>query len=123
VSVGFANRIRTSLAGLGLLLSGCVAGYRPDLNSPDPAARIRAIRQIVARNEATAVPLLVDRLEDEDEAVRFYAISALVRMTGTDRGYKYYEPQRERLTAVKRWRDHVRTRGKARPTTRTARSP
>ncbi len=92
------------------LLAGCVAGYRADLNSPDPAARIRAIRDVVDTGDQGALPLLVDRLEDEDEGVRFYAIAALTRITGTDMGYKYYKPAQERLPAVKRWRDYVHER-------------
>lgn len=105
-----------------LLLGGCVAGYRPALDSPDPAARIRAIRQVTAKQDHNAIPLLVDRLEDEDEAVRFYAIGALSRMTGTDMGYKYYQPRRERLPAVRRWRQYVRQRSRKVSSTQTASS-
>jgi len=103
-----------------LALGGCVAGYPPELASPDPAARIRAIRQIAEKRDPRAVPLLVDRLEDEDEAVRFYAIAALVRITGTDRGYKYYRTESERLEAVRRWRGHVQGLSAAGPTTQEA---
>ena len=106
--------------GFVVLLSGCAGGFPPDLHSPDPAARIRAMRQVAEQEDKTAVPLLVDRLEDEDEAVRFYAIAALFRMTGTDMGYKYYKPLRERLPAVKRWRQYVRRRAKAEPSTQAA---
>jgi hypothetical protein len=102
-----------------LLLGGCVAGYKPALTSPDPAARIRAIRQVVEKQDRGAVPLLVNRLEDEDEAVRFYAITALVKMTGSDLGYRFYAPEAERLEAVKRWRRHIEA-GPAAPTTMSA---
>lgn len=102
------------------ILSGCVGGYKPDLNSPDPAARIRAIRQTTERAERTSIPLLVDRLEDEDEAVRFYAINALIRLTGRDMGYKYYKSAHERLAAVKRWRRYVRQESSAGATTQAA---
>ncbi len=105
-----------SWAWVCLLVTGCVGGYPPGLTSPDPAARIRAIRQIAEKGQSSAVPLLVNRLEDEDEAVRFYAIGALVRLTGSDQGYKYYAPERERTEAVKRWRNSVRNRGKGEPT-------
>ena len=104
------NGIQTMCVMAVLLSAGCVAGYRTDLNSPDPAARIRAIRHVVETGDQGALPLLVDRLEDEDEGVRFYAIAALTRITETDMGYKYYKPARERLPAVKRWRDYVRER-------------
>jgi hypothetical protein len=111
------------LLGLVVLTGGCIAGYPPAIDSPDPAARIRAIRQVTEKHDRTAVPLLVDRLEDEDEAVRFYAIGALVKLTGTDRGYKYYKPARERLPAVRRWRRYVREEAPSTPTTKTAAGP
>jgi hypothetical protein len=64
--------------------------------------------------------LLVDRLEDEDEAVRFYAIEGLKKMVGTDMGYKFYEPASERLVAVRRWRRYVRERSAPAATTSAA---
>jgi hypothetical protein len=50
----------------------------------------------------------VDRLEDEDAAVRFFAIIALERITGRRFGYEYSQPSRERAAAIVRWRDYVR---------------
>ena len=103
---------------LGPLIGiGCV---EPEVEEDPPGERLvhAGFSEVGCNNHPPVVPL--DRLEDEDEAVRFYAIAALVRMTGTDLGYKYYRPQRERLAAVKRWRDHVRTRARTGPTTRTA---
>jgi hypothetical protein len=116
------SETRAICVGTLVLLGGCVGGYKPDLNSPDPAARIRAIRQVTEKHDSRAIPLLVDRLEDEDEAVRFYAIAALTRMTGTDMGYKYYQPAYERLPAVRRWRRYVRERNDKATSTQTARS-
>jgi hypothetical protein len=43
-------------------------------------------------------------LEDEDEAVRFYAILALEKLTGTRRGYRYGDPVDLRRRAIERWR-------------------
>jgi len=57
-----------------------------------------------------AVALLVDRLEDEDEGVRFYAILALDRITGERFGYDYAAPIDQRAEAVDRWREYARTR-------------
>ena len=59
------------------------------------------------RSDRSAVPALVDRLEDEDEAVRFYAILALERLTGTRLGYDYGAPEMERRAGVDRWRRSV----------------
>jgi hypothetical protein len=115
----FVRVLQNAWLCLVLLLGGCIAGYRPALSSPDPAARIRAIRQGVEKQDRGAVPLLVNRLEDEDEAVRFYAITALVKMTGSDQGYRFYAPESERREAVKRWRRHIE-KGPTGPTTMSA---
>ena len=91
------------VAGLG----GCGASaFRSEvsLESPDPSARAAAIVRAADRHDQSAVPLLVDRLEDEDEAVRFYAILALDRLTGTRLGYEYGGPEMERRASVERWR-------------------
>ena len=91
---------------LALSGAGCRLGMNDSvaLDSPDPAARVRAIRAAADRRDRTAVPLLVDRLEDEDEAVRFYAIAASRRITSKDHGYCYYHPAAARARAVERWR-------------------
>jgi len=90
--------------------SGC--GARPEvaLQSVDPRERARAAVAIAKRGDRSAIPLLVDRLEDVDPAVRFYAIQALHRLTGEDFGYRYYDREESRLAAVRRWREYVRKR-------------
>ncbi len=96
---------------LVLLSAGCGArrvDYPADLAAQDPAMRIRAVQVAGERGDQGAVPLLVDRLEDEDAAVRFYAFEALRRITGEDHGYRYYKPGPERAKAVERWRRHLR---------------
>lgn len=88
-------------------LNGCaVGGGRPrgSLESPDPSQRVAAIVHAAQRNDESAVPLLVDRLEDEDEAVRFCAILALDKLTGTRLGFEYGAPAAERRASVERWR-------------------
>jgi hypothetical protein len=94
-------------------LAGCRLGRAKqgvNLSSPDPNDRAKAVIIVGQSGEASAVPLLVDRLEDEDEAVRFYAIQALVKIAGTDRGYRYYEPFWQRARAVRRWRSFLEVR-------------
>lgn len=93
------------LAGAGCRLG--VARYPEALTAPDPKLRIRAIRAAGQRRDVQAVPLLVDRLEDEDEAVRFFTIQALERITDTTLGYLYYKPASHRARAVDRWRRHI----------------
>jgi len=81
---------------------------RTAIQSANPDERIRGIHEAAERNDRYAVPLLVDRLEDEDEAVRFYAILALEKMTGQRLGYDYARPAVDRVRAVERWREYVR---------------
>lgn len=81
---------------------------RADIQSPDPDRRIRAIRAAADANDKQTIPLLVDRLEDEDSGVRFFAIVALERMTGERFGYDYGQPAWERAKSVEQWRAYVR---------------
>ncbi len=85
------------------------------LESADASERILAIVKLAKLNEqnpdsndpeapGSIVPLLVDRLEDEDEGVRFFAIVALHKLTGTRLGYHYGDPDHVRRQAVQRWR-------------------
>ncbi|MHC4632245.1 MAG: hypothetical protein ACYS9C_13400 [Planctomycetota bacterium] len=58
-----------------------------------------------------AIPQLVDSLQDEDTSVRFYAIEALRRITGTDNGYHYKASPQLRAEAVERWRESLKSNG------------
>jgi len=90
---------------------GCESSgrYLRNLESPDPGQRIRAIKQAGDRRDRSASPALVQRLEDEDEAVRLFAILALEKIWGTRLGYDYRKPPAERDRAVRRWRRHLET--------------
>lgn len=92
----------------------CVAPPPSRIQSADVNQRILAIYAAAESGDKQSVPLLVDRLEDEDEAVRFYAILALDKMTGRRLGYDYASPPSERAKAVERWRRFVRASGPAR---------
>lgn len=75
-----------------------------DLQSSNPNVRMRgAVRAGQTSNKA-AVPLLVDRLEDNDEGVRFVSIKALERITGQTFDYRYESSAQERRDAIERWR-------------------
>jgi len=104
-------------AWLGLVVAaaavagaGCSHGaaYRADINSADVNERILAVRAAGVSRDQGAVPLLVDRLEDEDDAVRFYTILALDRITGTRLGFDYAQGDAERARAVSRWRRYIK---------------
>lgn len=101
------------MAGLAAVALGCNGGSRNDFQNTDAGIRIAAIRQAAAQNDMRCVPLLVDRLEDEDEAVRFYAILALERLTGDRKGYLYYRRPESQTQAIERWRQYVRERAPA----------
>lgn len=95
-------------------LAGCAGSTdrRPvtaGLQSPVVDDRIAAIIRAGQTRDSSAVPLLVERLEDRCEAAGLFAIEALERITGTRLGYNYYDPPAERSLAVARWRQWLRS--------------
>ena len=82
----------------------CAPNVQPGLNSPHAYERIRAIVKAGTDQNTEAVPLLIDLLDDDDDAVRVYAILALERITSTRMGYNYADPPWERARAIQRWR-------------------
>jgi hypothetical protein len=99
-----------------LILSGCSSPLDldrkmelSDLNNPNPMVRIMAIKWAGDNKVSSATPQLVDFLQDEDMAVRFYAIEALRRITGTDNGYDYKANPQSRAKAVERWREFLKS--------------
>ncbi len=93
-----------------VMISGCARPrhYRAAIQSEVPGDRILAIRSAGEARDRGAVPLLVDRLEDDDDGVRFFAILALDKITGNRLGYAYGDPPSRRAAAVERWRAYVR---------------
>jgi len=83
------------------------------LQNEDPAVRIQAILRAGDAKDQKAVPYLVDRLTDSEADVRVFAIGALERITGRTMGYHHYDPARQRLEAVARWRKWLKERGDA----------
>ena len=81
------------------------------LESSSPTVRIMAIKQVGDSKDSSAVPQLVDCLQSDDESVRFYAVGALRRITGTDRGYDYKASPKSRGGAIKRWREFLGSNG------------
>ena len=97
-----------------ILLAGCGGPPKEvgmaDLENLDPAVRIRAIKWAGENLLTEAVPLLVDRLQEEDASVRFYAIMSLKRITGADHGYDYKADAATRAEAVAQWRQALQKR-------------
>lgn len=91
-------------------LIGCVSSrhFQAKIQSENPGDRILAIYSAGEKRDRQSIPLLVDRLEDEDEGVRFFAIHALEKITGQRFGYDYAKPANQRERAVEKWRAYVR---------------
>lgn len=81
---------------------------RAQLRSTNPLDRAAAIVRVAEGGDLRAVHKLVDLLEDDDGAVRMYAILALRRLCGQDFGYRYFDNVGTRSIAVRRWRDGLR---------------
>ena len=99
---------------LVLALAGCGPSRTPypeSLNSNRPEERIRAAKHAAEIGDRDVIGILVDRLEDDDEAVRLFAILALEKLTGTRHGYDYHADQTLRWRAVERWRCYVAQQG------------
>ncbi len=122
--LAWAPAVALLAAALALVpgLAGCGerVPYPGGFWSSDPYVRVRTIQSAAERQDRDALPVLVERLEDGDPGVRFYAILALERMTGTRLGYNYADPAPERDRAVKRWLHWLRA--STQPATRTAES-
>ena len=87
-----------------LLLPACApSALEGTFNSPDPAAKLNAIRRAGIERDRSAIPRLIEQLDSDDPSVRMFAIGALDRITGTRLGYNYYDPPAERRAAVDRW--------------------
>lgn len=72
-------------------------------DSPDPAAKLYAIRAAGEAQDQDAIPHLIEQLDCDDAAVRMYAIVALEKITGQRLGYDPYAPAHKRREAVNRW--------------------
>ncbi len=100
-----------------LLFMLWAAGCGPDspelyrqFQDEDPAVRIKAIVKAGETKDQKSIPYLVDRLTDSESDVRFFAIIALQKITGEDKGYKPWEPEARRKEAVDRWRQYLEER-------------
>ena len=117
------------MLGLLALAAGCgpkVASPQAPLEAPDPADRIRAIKALGevggGNPDPTVVVALVDRLDDEDRGVRFFAIARLDRLTGWRFGYRAHDSVEVRRVAVDRWRRYLERVGAGAPADRSGTS-
>ena len=78
-----------------------------DLEDPDLPVRIMAVKWAGDNELIEAAPYLVNNLQNEDKALRFYSIQALRRITGRDCGYDYKASPRSRAQALECWQDFL----------------
>lgn len=69
----------------------------------DASYKVPAIKSAVAQDDESAIPYLVKDLNNDDSAVRFYAIEGLKRLTDETFGYVYYQDVDARAPAVQKW--------------------
>ena len=96
--------LRAALAGLAGV-GACGAPTGPStVADPDPTVKIPAIKARVAQGDNSVVQQLIKDLENDDPAVRFYAINGLERLTGETFGYQYFVDEEQRAAAVEKWK-------------------
>lgn len=96
-----------SLLFLTVVCSGCTA-TRPRnfraMQHPAPIVRARAAGLNASQPDAVAIPSLIDHLSDKDPVVRLSSHEALKERTKQDFGFIPWAEERERATALTRWR-------------------
>jgi hypothetical protein len=100
--MGFGRRLL--IVACLLAAAGCIPQETQSINAVDPQACIPAMQEAARKKDRSAVPALVDRLNSDDAAVRFYAGEALKEITGQTMGYHYYDDLDDRMLAITRWR-------------------
>jgi hypothetical protein len=96
----------STAATLALAFTAGCGGPPPvrDVTNPDPSGKIPAIVEAVRRGDRRALNQLVKDLDNDDPAVRFYAIEGLRRLTGQTFNYRYYDGEDERQPAIQAWK-------------------
>lgn len=88
------------------MIQGCSSAPKSFLSVSDPAAinRARAVAFGNSQSDAVAIPVLIDRLTDDDPVVRLASHESLKKRTGQDFGYLPYAEGDELANSVGRWR-------------------
>ncbi len=94
----------SGLIVLSMLIVGCARPVGRGIADDDASFKIPAIKSAVSEKNAKAIPQLVEDLDSEDAAVRFYAIEGLRRLTGETFGYRFYDNEADRREAVEKWK-------------------
>lgn len=75
----------------------------------DPLNSIPAIQEAAHKKDRRALPALIKQLDNDDPAIRFYAISGLRDITGETFGYHYFDHTDERKPAVQKWQEWLKS--------------
>jgi hypothetical protein len=104
-------RLATILATVWL--AGCAGpSWQVLITSSSGVERMRGVLSVAERKDWSAIPLVIDRLSDDDPSVRLAASNVLRDMTGQQFGYEVYAPEEKRAEAVQRWKQWWETEGK-----------
>jgi hypothetical protein len=102
---------------IALAAAGCFSSKplteEQKMNSSAGVEREQAVVDAGLRQDRSKIPTLINRLEDDDVAVRLAAINSLRSMTGKDFGYVAYDDEVKRRAAVTQWRAWLRKEGGA----------
>jgi HEAT repeat protein len=88
-----------------LVAGGCTPREDRSILAIDPINSIPAIQEAANRKDRRAIPSLIRQLDNDDPAIRFYAISALRDITGETFDYHYFENAPARKPAVQKWHE------------------
>lgn len=95
-------------ASVCVVMGGCIPRETPRIGAIDPSNNIPAIQEAARNGDSKAIPALVQQLDNDDPAVRFYAIEALQKLTGQTLGYQFYDNAKLRKEEVARWQRWVK---------------
>jgi hypothetical protein len=98
------GKIALFSVALAFGIGGCFSPDPKSIKSDNAASAVPAIKDAADAGDRTAIPRLIDDLDDNDPAIRFAAITALQKMTGQSFDYNYYDDAPDRQAAVQRWR-------------------
>jgi hypothetical protein len=85
--------------------AACTAPRPPlTVTDEDPGIKIPAIKKAVREKDKSVIPRLIEELNNDDPAVRFYAIEGLEALTGQTFGYQYFQDDDARKPAIEQWK-------------------
>ena|ERR1700730_11957431 len=97
--------VRGMVLSACLVAGGCTPREDRSITAIDPLNSIPAIQDAARNKDRHAIPALVKQLDNDDPAIRFYAISALRDITGETFGYHYFDNGVVRKPAVQKWQE------------------